>query len=210
MRLNNNYILSAVALVALTASAAIAQLPAGPRAGRTPPTAEQMTARRAQLCDVVKARQAARLAFIESRLKLTPTQKPLFDRWKSAVESVAADRLANCAKPPVRAAQRPTLIERNARMAERLKTRLANLEKTRGPEEALYNALTDDQKKLFDSGRGRARMAMAGPMMRGPMMRGLMAGRMGGRGFGPGGPGMDRPGRGGPGMGRGPAANPPT
>ena len=53
-----------------------------------------------------------------------------------------------------------------------LKQRLANLEKTSPPEEALFNALTDDQKKLFEHRGGRGghnrfagrgfRMAFAG------------------------------------------------
>jgi len=70
-------------------------------------------------------------------------------------------------------------------MEDMLKTRLATLEKMRGPEEALYNALSADQKRLFEQRGGRG-------------------GRMGmrGRGFGGGGPGGGRgPGGFGPGPG---------
>jgi len=211
MKINYRIVMPVLA-VALTASAAIAQLPgggAGPMRGRTPPTAEQRAARQTQFCDDMKARQAARFTYIEERLKLTAAQKPLFDRWRSAMESVAAERQADCGKArPARNAnaQRPTLPERNARMEEMLKTRLANLEKIRGPQEALYNALSDDQKKLFARGAGGLGMRQA--RMRGPMGRGFGRPGFGDPGFGrgPGGPGMNR-GPGGPGRGPNP---PPT
>jgi hypothetical protein len=165
MKTKSRYLLSAVATVLLTASMALAQMPAngpgrGPERGpgRTPPTAEQMAARRTQMCADMQARQAARFAFIETRLNLTAAQKPLFDRWKATVQSQGAARQADCAKPrPTRDANaaRPTLPERTARMEQRLKTRLASLEAIQGPQEALYNALTPEQKPLFENmGRG--------------------------------------------------------
>jgi hypothetical protein len=174
MKIPYRTLLPTAAVIALTATAAIAQMPGpGPRAGRTPPTAEQMAARQAQFCTDMQARQAARFTFIEERLKLTAAQKPLFDRWKAAMQSVEATRQADCAKPPPARdanAKPPTLPERNARMEEMLKTRLADLEKIRGPQEALYNALNDDQKQLFERGADRR----DGP--------GMMMGRQ--RGFG--------------------------
>jgi len=212
MKINYRMVIPALAVV-LTASAAIAQLPGsgapGPGRDRVLPIANPGQGG-AQFCDDMKARQAARFTFIEERLKLTPAQKPLFDRWKAARQSVAAERLANCGKALAnRDAARPSLAERNTRMEQRLKTRLANLEKMRGPQEALYNALTDDQKKLFERGQGRGAFGMRPARMRGPMGRGF-----GGRGFrrpGFGGPGFGPGGRGpgGPGMNRGQGPNPP-
>jgi hypothetical protein len=204
MKINYRIVIPALA-IALTASAAIAQLPRD----RVLPIAANPGPRTAQFCDDMKARQAARFTFIEERLKLTPAQKPLFDRWKTATESVAAEREANCGK--ARAARdagtRHSLTERNNRMEERLKTRLANLEKTRGPQEALYNALSDDQKKLFARGAGRGGFGMRQARMRGPMGRGFH-----GRGFGRpgfGGPGFGGRSPGGPGMNGGQGPNPP-
>ena len=165
MKLNNRYIIPALASLALTATVALAQATQGAQGPhRMPPTAEQMAARRAQFCTDRAARQAARFAFIETRLQLTPAQKPLFETWKAAVQDNEAARQADCAKPraagDVRA--RPTLPERNARMEEMLKTRLAALEKTRGPQEALYNALTPDQQKVLDRAGRRGGMHRAG------------------------------------------------
>ena len=175
MNINNRYLIPALASLALTATVALAQVPAAPGAQghhRTPPTAEQMAARRAQFCTDMVARQAARFTFTETRLQLTAAQKPLFDRWKAAVEDNQASRQAACAKPRAAGpANRPTLPERNARMEEQLKTRLAALEKTSGPEDALYNSLTADQKKLIERGDHRGGMHRAG-FRHGPMGRG--------------------------------------
>jgi hypothetical protein len=180
MKANSRYFLPAIATVLLTASMALAQMPAngaGRGPGRTPPTAEQMAARRTQFCADLQARQAARLAYIETRLNLTAAQKPLFDRWKTAVQAQGSARQADCAKPrpaPQANGARPTLPERTARMEDRLKSRLAALTAIQGPQDALYNALTPEQKPLFENaGRG------------GRGMRGRGFGRGGfGRGFG--------------------------
>ena len=215
MKANLRYLIPALASIALTASFALAQAPRnGARPPRTQPTAEQVEARRQQACADAGARQAANFTYVEQRLKLTPAQKPLFDRWKVAEESVQSARLANCGKArpaPAANAARPTLTERNARMEDMLKQRLADLQKTSGPEEALYNGLTDDQKKLFEQrggrgfaagGRGGFRMAFAGRGFGGP---GFGGGRFFGPGFGP--RGQNGPGQFGPGR---PGSNAPT
>ena len=164
--MNTKYLFPALAALALTASVAVAQMPpAGGRGpARTPPTAEQMAARHTAMCADMAARGAARIAYLETRLNLTPAQKPLFERWKAAVPGEQATRQADCAKP--RAARnaktpRPTLADRNQRMEDGLKNRLAALEKTRPAQEALDNALTADQKRIFERG-GHERMAMSG------------------------------------------------
>src|SRR5579872_3363899 len=101
MKMSSRYVIPALASIVLTASVALAQMPAGPQRGpnRAPPTAEQMAARQTQFCADLAARQAARFTYIEERLKLTAAQKPLFDRWKAAVQSDDAARQAACAKP---------------------------------------------------------------------------------------------------------------
>jgi len=190
--MNYKIVIPSLAALVLTASVAMAQMAPPPQGGpmrgnRTPPTAEQMAARQARMCADRQARSDADLTYREERLSLTPVQKPLFDRWKAVVQSENAARQAGCMKPrPVRMAQRPTLPERNARMEDALKARLATLEKMRPVEEALYAALTPDQQRLFESREHRgSRMAMAG------RFRGRFPGRgFGGPGgFGPGGPG---------------------
>jgi hypothetical protein len=201
MKMNTKHVIPALAAIVLSASAALAQMPPpgqGPRgANRTPPTAEQQAQRLAQRCADIAARGAAQFTYIEERLKLTAQQKPLFDRWKAVVQSERAPAQTNCVTPrPQRDAnaQRPTLPERNARLEQALKDRLASLQKIRPVQEALYNALTAEQKQVFESRNGRG-----GPRI-------AMGGRMGGRegfGRGPGGRGgFDGPGAPGPRGGR--------
>ena len=202
MTMKTRYIIPALASIALTATVALAQMPGpGPQRGpgRSPPTAEQMASRQAQFCADRQASQAARFTYIQERLKMTAAQKPLFDRWKAAVQSQNAARQADCGKPrpaPGANAARPTLPERNARMEEMLKSRLASLEATRGPQEALYNALSADQKPLFEGAgrRGGPGMGMGrgGHGFGAGHHRGMRGFGFGGRGFGegPGGAGM--------------------
>jgi hypothetical protein len=190
MKTNFFTVIPAVAVIALTTTAALAQM--GPGAGRLPRPAEQRAGRQGDFCADMKARDAARFAYIEQRLNLTAAQKPLFDKWKAAADSVSADRLAHCgkARPAANAQTRPTLPERNARREERLKQQLAALQKTGGPEAALYNALTAEQKQLLDRGGMRFGMGMRGGMRggarfmgRGGMMHARFAGMRGpGRG----------------------------
>jgi hypothetical protein len=203
--MNTKYLFPALAALALTASVAVAQMPpAGGRApARTPPTAEQIAARRTAICTDMAARGAARIAYLETKLNLTSAQKPLFERWKASVQGEQAARQADCAKPrPARDANapRPTLAERNQRMEDGLKNRLATLEKTRPAQEALDNALTADQKRIFESA-GRGRMAMGRGHER-PGMRRFAGGHFGGPGFGRPGFGPGRPGFGPGGPGR--------
>jgi glycosyltransferase involved in cell wall biosynthesis len=72
-------------------------------------TAAQRADRAGQFCAEIKARDAARFAYLEQRLNLTPAQKPLFDKWKAAEDSLSAERLANCgkARPAADAQTRP-------------------------------------------------------------------------------------------------------
>jgi len=85
--------------IGLTASVALAQAPGPQRGNRTPPTAEQMAARQTQMCADRHARGDAQLTYMEERLALTAAQKPLFERWKAAMQSEDAARQADCAKP---------------------------------------------------------------------------------------------------------------
>ena len=211
MNMNYKKVIPALAAIVLSASAALAQMPPagqgpGRGANRTPPTAEQMAARQAQICADREARSAAQFTYIETRLKLTSAQKPLFDRWKAAVQSDHATAQADCTKPrPAANAARPTLPERNARMEDMLKARLASLQKISPAEDALYNSLTADQKQVFETrgGFGGPRMANRGGA--GPRGFGRGPAGFGGRGGngGPGGQGAPR-GQGGPGNQGGP------
>jgi LTXXQ motif family protein len=169
---------------------------AGPMDGKM---RERFRAHMAQMCKDMYAHKVGEMAFLETKLALTPAQAPLFARWKQVNLDIAQHRSGECdtrlSKAGERkAGDRPSMVDRMAREEEMLKTRLANLEVERPALAALYNVLTPDQRaELGHAGMGGQ------PMMRN-MMMGMMARR---RGMGPmGGPGM------GP-MGHGPADAPP-
>ena len=175
---------------------------AGPMDGKM---GERFRAHIAQMCKDMYAHKVGEMAFLETKLALTPAQAPLFARWKQVNLDIAQHHSGECSTRVSKAAgrkagERPGMIDRLAREEEMLKTRLANIEAERPSLEALYNALTPDQRREL------GHPGMGGPAM-GRMMMGMMprpgVGPMGGPGMGPmGGPGM------GP-MGRGPADAPP-
>ena len=165
-------------------------LPQQTRPMRSPDDrAARMTAR----CDDRFAKQVGRLAYIQARLAITPSQQGAFERWKSVKTDIAKRQEAACASrtssagPQRDAANRPTPgerpspTERMAKMEDRLKQRLADLSQERPALEALYASLTPEQKNALGRDRGGER------------------GMRGHRGFERGGfgrPGMER--RGGP------------
>jgi hypothetical protein len=164
---------------------------------------ERFRARMAQMCKDIYARKVGEMAFLETKLALSPAQTGAFARWKqvnldsaqrhasecSTRTAQMADKIADRMKARAdhKAGERPSPVDRLAREEEMLKTRLADLEAERPALAALYNALTPEQRREFHGGMER-------PGMGGPM------GHPGGRMMGM----MHRPPMGGPGMGMGP------
>lgn len=183
---------------------------AGPPGGKM---GERFRAHLGQMCKDMYAHKVGEMAFLETKLALTPAQAPLFAHWKQVNLDIAQKHSGECAarigkfeqrmadraakkdgKDKTAARDRFSPVDRMAREEEMLKTRLASIEAERPALEALYNALTPDQRRELGHG------GMGGH----PMMRHMMMGMMHRPGMGPMGgmPGM------GP-MGRGPADAPP-
>jgi hypothetical protein len=101
------------------------------------------------------AKGAARRAYLETRLELTPAQKPLFDKWAQALAANAQTRRANCLAMMSKDQTPPTILERQARMEKRLAEREKALKAAMPSLEALYQALTPDQRKVLDHMHGR-------------------------------------------------------
>ena len=159
---------------------------------------ERFRAHIAQMCKDMYAHKVGEMAFLETKLALTPAQAPLFTRWKQVNLDIAQHHSGECSTRiskagERKAGERPGMIDRLAREEEMHKTRLANIEAERPSLEALYGALTPDQRKeLGHPGMGDHPM---GRMMMGMMARHRGMGPMGGPGMGP--------------MGHGPADAPP-
>jgi hypothetical protein len=159
---------------------------------------ERFKAHMAQMCKDMYAHKVGELAFLEAKLTLTPAQTSAFSRWKQVSLEIAQRRSGQCntriAKIGEKAADRkagmrPSVIDQMAREEDRLKSELADLQAERPAIEALYNALTPDQRnELGHGGMGRpgGRMMMGMMGHHGPMGPGM--GPMGGPGMGPHGP----------------------
>jgi hypothetical protein len=149
-------------------------------------TPADMAARMTQMCQDQVARESGDLAYTETRLNLTATEQPLFERWKVARLSVARRHAEQCAtrvsqrlaqrqtnqgqsgqnksSQPGLAANRPGPAERMAQEEDRLKQRLADIDAERPALQAFTNALSPQQKMELDRG-GMGRRGPRGGMM---------------------------------------------
>ena len=130
------------------------------------PTPAEMTAHMKQMCEDRYAREVGEMAYLETRLKLTQAEQPLFARWKEVKLDIAKHRSADCgqrASQPDR--QEFGLVERMGQEEDMLKKRLADLEAERPALTALYNALTPQQRE--DLSPRHERMLAGGMMDRG-------------------------------------------
>ena len=127
-------------------------------------------AMRTRMCKDMVARQTGELAYLESKLALTPAQAPLYAHWKGVMLDIAQKHQGECAQMPTmhKSGTRPDMLEGMAMEEKMLKIRLADLQAERPTLSALYAALTPEQKSELDQA---ARHKMQGRMH---MMMGMM------------------------------------
>lgn len=130
-------------------------------------------------CEDRYAAAVGRMAFLETRLNLTGSQPSLFSAWRSVRLNIAKRNADACAKRDFsQMGKEMSPVDRMARMEDRLKTRVADLDAERPAFAALYNALSPEQQKALTPGhrmmRGRAGMMRRAMMERG---RGPMNGQ---------------------------------
>jgi LTXXQ motif family protein len=94
------------------------------------------------------ARRAGRMAAIGVRLDLTPQQQPLWDKLQGIAKDAEhkAQQLCNGLKPMANA----TLIERMDRREQFLSLKLSALQTAKPAMQALYAALTPEQRDILD------------------------------------------------------------
>lgn len=114
------------------------------------PSAEEMAAWHAHMCNDRYAHEAGRLAYLEASLSVTDAQRSAFNQWRDAVLSNAKAHSAACLAHSKMPDHFPNALERSAEMQKMLESKLAALQSERPALEALYQSLTPDQKKLFD------------------------------------------------------------
>ena len=118
-------------------------------AARGRPDATEFSAIHTQFCKDRYARQAGRMAYLEARLSLTPSQQPLFAAWKDAVLQTAQTRANTCISD-TRPEKPENMLAREAREETRLEARLTALQAEKPALTALYQSLSDEQKRAFD------------------------------------------------------------
>src|ERR1700730_645229 len=99
-------------------------------------------------CTERLAWRAAMRAYAEAKLNLTAEQRPLWDKVQSAAQAEEQKERQLCAglKPGVEA----TLLDRMDRMQQFLSTRLEGLQSAKPSVQALYQALTPEQRTILD------------------------------------------------------------
>jgi LTXXQ motif family protein len=99
-------------------------------------------------CEERLARRAAMRAYTEAKLDLTPEQRPLWDRLQSIAQTEQQKERQLCAVLKPR--DQTTALDRLDRMQQFLSTRLEALQAAKPSVQALYAALTPEQRAIFD------------------------------------------------------------
>jgi hypothetical protein len=92
--------------------------------------------------------RAARRAYVEAKLDLTAEQRPLWDNLQNAAKAEEQKERQLCAA--LKPEGSPTLIDRMDRMQQFLTVRLDGLQAAKPAVQALYQALTPDQRAILD------------------------------------------------------------
>jgi hypothetical protein len=99
-------------------------------------------------CEERLAWRAAMRAYTEAKLDLTSEQRPLWDKAESIAQSEQQKERQLCAALKPR--DETTVLDRLDRMQQFLSTRLEALQAAKPAVQALYQALTPEQRAIFD------------------------------------------------------------
>jgi periplasmic protein CpxP/Spy len=103
-----------------------------------------------KMCTERYARKAARLAYLEAKLALTDQQRAAWNKWRQIKLDAAEQRRTTCLQHQHKEGANLTVIEREARLEKFLSNRLAQLQASKPALQALYDALSPEQKATFD------------------------------------------------------------
>ena len=99
-------------------------------------------------CTERLAWRAAMRAYVEAKLNLTAEQRPLWDKVQSAAQAEEQKERQLCAS--MKPGAEPTLLDRMDRKQQFLSTRLEGLQSAKPAVQALYQALTTEQRAIID------------------------------------------------------------
>jgi len=104
-----------------------------------------------QRCEEHLAKRAGRVAYVVAKLNLTAEQRPLFDKLQGAMQANADKERQLCASlKPIGERGQETVLDRMNRREQFLSDRLAAIQQARPALQALYQALTPEQKAVID------------------------------------------------------------
>jgi hypothetical protein len=132
-------------LPVVVAFLALPQAMAQPAPGGGPP-------RRAPdgFCIERYARQEGLLAYLGAKLDLTAAQRPLWEKWRDAEIAGFQARRDTCRAAASAGDQPVTIVERQKRRADAYAARAQALQTAQPALEALYQALTQEQRATLD------------------------------------------------------------
>jgi hypothetical protein len=99
-------------------------------------------------CEDRLAWRAAMRAYVGAKLNLTPEQRPLWDRVQDIAQTEEQKERQLCSSRQPR--EEETMLDRLDRMQAFLSTRLEGLQAAKPAVQALYQALTPEQREIFD------------------------------------------------------------
>jgi hypothetical protein len=99
-------------------------------------------------CEERLAWRAAMRAYTESKLDLTPEQRPLWDKVQSIAQSEQQKERQLCSA--LKPGGETTVLDRLDRMQQFLSARLDALQAAKPAVQTLYQALTPEQRAIFD------------------------------------------------------------
>lgn len=102
------------------------------------------------MCVEHVARRIGNRAYLKARLDLKPEQMPLWAAFEKAADEASAKDKARCASLPTEMQTSPNFMERFTRRDEMMKARVESLEAVKPSLQALYAALTPEQKAILD------------------------------------------------------------
>ncbi len=104
-----------------------------------------------QMCEERLARRAGFVAYVGARLNLTAEQKPLWDKLQAATQAAQDKQRQLCTtlKPAAERGQE-TVLDRMSQREQMLSARLDGLRQVEPAAQALYQALTPEQKAIVD------------------------------------------------------------
>ncbi len=105
-----------------------------------------------QVCQDRIAKRAGFVAYMGAKLNLTADQKPLWDKVIAATQAAQANEMKTCAALPASADDRgkETIIDRMNHRQAMMQAQLQGLQQTQPAVQALYQALTPEQKAIVD------------------------------------------------------------